>query len=333
MSSAKLRILVTAIAIAALAFAALTLVARVRPISSLFGVVVAAASPYAPIMALVGLILSAMTRRTGLTIIAVLVLTVTGAIQIPRYSFTRPAVNQFVDVQVLSSNLRKGQADPAEFVKLAKDSADVLAVSELTPEAVELLSQAGIDKAFPYSVLIPAADAGGIGLWSRYPLDAVSPGKRPSFTIVAARIHVPGVLIDPLIASVHVFSPVASQRNTVDGWEASIADAKAVLDEFGTVAGEAAVIVAGDFNTTSDTQQYRNLLTNGYRDAADQAGAGFVPTFPSDSWLPPALEIDHVLTRGATSTSMRAVTVAGSDHRALQVTVRVPAIPQPLSAS
>jgi endonuclease/exonuclease/phosphatase (EEP) superfamily protein YafD len=216
-------------------------------------------------------------------------------------------------------------------VLLAKESADVVTVSELTPEAVERFSQAGIDEAFPYSVLIPAADAGGIGLWSRYPLDAVSPGKRRSFTIVAARIHVPGVRVEPLVASVHVFSPVASQSDTVDGWETSIAGAKAVLDAFAAVAGEGAVVVAGDFNSTSDMRQFRDLLTNGYHNAADQTGAGFVPTFPADSWLPPALEIDHILTRGATAMSLTALTITGSDHRALLATIHIPTIPQPVN--
>jgi endonuclease/exonuclease/phosphatase (EEP) superfamily protein YafD len=102
-----------------------------------------------------------------------------------------------------------------------------------------------------------------------------------------------------------------------------------VLEDFASVAGQAGMIIAGDFNSTPDMQQFRDLLTNGYRDAADQTGAGFVPTFPSDSWLPPALEIDHVLTRGATATSLTAVTIAGSDHRGLLTTVRIPRIPQP----
>ena len=187
---------------------------------------------------------------------------------------------------------------------------------------------AGIDEVFPYSVLIPGPDAGGIGLWSRFPVDAVSPGARRSFAIVAARVRVPGVRAEPLVASVHVFSPVASQKDTVAGWESSIGGVRAVLDDFAAAAGDGTVIVAGDFNSTSDMRQFRNLLTNGYHNAADQTGAGFVPTFPADSWLPPALEIDHVLTRGATATSLTALTVPGSDHRALLTTVHIPKIPQ-----
>jgi len=64
--------------------------------------------------------------------------------------------------------------------------------------------------------------------------------------------------------------------------------------------------------------------TEGYRDAVEQTGSGFAPTFPSDAWYPPLLTIDHVLIRNAAARSVRAVDVAGADHRALLVTVRVP---------
>ncbi|WP_431237384.1 endonuclease/exonuclease/phosphatase family protein [Mycolicibacterium aichiense] len=156
----------------------------------------------------------------------------------------------------------------------------------------------------------------------------VSPGTHRRFNIAAARIHVPGVHCI-LVASVHVASPVSYQRDYIGGWQTSINDAKEVLEELASTAGHAAaVIIAGDFNSTPNMQQYRDLLTNGYRDPADQTGAGFVPTFPADSWLPPALAIDHVLTRAATATSLSAVTVAGSDHRALLTTVQIPKVPQ-----
>ena len=71
------------------------------------------------------------------------------------------------------------------------------------------------------------------------------------------------------------------------------------MDDFADAAGPAAVIVAGDFNSTPDMRQFRDLLTNGYRDAVEQTGAGFAPTFPSRTWHPPLITIDHVLTRQA----------------------------------
>ena len=325
--SGRARVVFTALAVAAVLAAAVTLVVRARPISNLLGLVLSLGSPYAPFIALAGLMLSALARRTVLTIVAVLVLTATAALQIPRFHFARPEISQFAEVRVLSSNLRKGQADPLSYLALAREKADVITVSELTREAAQAFSHAGLSDTFPYSVLIPAPDAGGIGLWSRYPLDAVSPGVHRNFSIAAARLQIPGVELAPLVTSVHVSSPISYRRDFVDGWQSSIADTKAVLDDFARVAGDAAVIVAGDFNSTPDMQQFRNLLTNGYRDSADQTGAGFLPTFPADSWLPPALEIDHILTRGATATSLTGVTIAGSDHRALLATVQIPRAP------
>jgi len=145
--------------------------------------------------------------------------------------------------------------------------------------------------------------------------------------ITAARLRVPGVGRDPLVASVHIMSPVADETNTVDDWRSGIAATEAVLDDFADTAGQAAVIIAGDFNTTPDMRQFRDLLTNGYRDAVEQTGAGFVPTFPADSWLPPVLAIDHVLTRDCRVTAVRAMEIAGSDHRALLATVQLPRTP------
>ena len=327
--SGRPRVLLTTLAVAALAFAVATLVMRAWPVSNVFALVAAIGSPYAPFVALAGLALAALSRRILLSIIAVLVVTATAVFLVPQYYFGRPTeVNQYADIRVLSSNLRKGRADASSFVGLATESADVITASELTPEEVERFSQAGIEEVFPYSVLVPAPDAGGIGLWSRFPLTTVTPGKRPrNMAITAARLRVPGVGLDPLVASVHVTSPVANETNTVDDWRSGIAATEAVLDGFAAAAGPAAVIIAGDFNSTPDMRQFRDLLTNGYRDAVEQTGAGFVPTFLADSWLPPVLAIDHVLTRGCRATAVQAMEIAGSDHRALLATVQVPRAP------
>lgn len=131
------------------------------------------------------------------------------AVQVRWYYFGHPEeVGLHAEVRVLSSNLRKGRADPAFFVGLGRGNADVLTVSELTSEEAKRFSRAGIDEAFPYSVLEPAAGAGGIGLWSRFPLVAVADKARYT-ALVAARLQVPGVRFDPLVASVHIIDPIA----------------------------------------------------------------------------------------------------------------------------
>ena len=44
------------------------------------------------------------------------------------------------------------------------------------------------------------------------------------------------------------------------------------------------VLIGGDFNATPDAAQFRTIVAQGYADAADQAGAGFTPTWPADRW-------------------------------------------------
>jgi endonuclease/exonuclease/phosphatase (EEP) superfamily protein YafD len=96
------------------------------------------------------------------------------------------------------------------------------------------------------------------------------------------------------------------------------------LSEVSEQAGADCVIVAGDLNSTTDMRPFRALLRNGYRDAAEQSGAGFKPTFPASWRLPPFMAIDHVLTRNCTATSLRTLELPGSDHRGLVVTVAIP---------
>jgi endonuclease/exonuclease/phosphatase (EEP) superfamily protein YafD len=319
---------VTALATAALAYAAITIVVRGRSLSHLLALIVAVGSPYVTLVALTSLALLALYRRRLLSLLAVVVVTATFAVQVPWYYFGHPTVvGQHAQIRVLSSNLRKGQADPSSFIGLAKGSADIVTVSELTPDAVERFSAAGIDEAFPYSLLIPAAGAGGIGMWSRFPLTEVVLPKHRNTGIAAARLRVPGVRSDPLLASVHIMSPVASDTNSFGDWRFGIAATHAEMSHFADTAGAGAVIIAGDFNSTPDMRQFRDLLTNGYRDAVDQTGAGFAPTFPSNEWFPPVITIDHVLTRNAAAASINTVTLPGSDHRSLLATVRVPLDP------
>ena len=193
------------------------------------------------------------------------------------------------------ANINRGQADAASFMAVAERNADVITVAELTPEAVVRFAEADINDMFRHSHLIPAPDAGGIGIWSRYPLRVLSAPRHRGTLLPAAQVQVPGVRFDPVVASVHVRSPVADRHNTIDRWRNEMAGAKTQLDNLAKAAGPGVVIVGGDYNSTPDARQFRELLTDGYRDAVEQAGAGFAPTFPSATWYPPVLTIDHVL--------------------------------------
>ncbi|WP_307787690.1 endonuclease/exonuclease/phosphatase family protein [Mycolicibacterium sp. S2-37] len=285
-------------------------------------------APFAVLSALTGLLLSAATRRIILSLVAALVLLGLLAVQIPWYYSGHPTgVGEHIEVRVLASNLRKGQADPASFVALATDHADVITVSELTPEIVQRFSRAGLQQTFPHSVLDPRPGAGGIGLFSRYPfVTGASPGI-PNISAAAAELDVPGVRFNPILASVHVISPLAGDTDAFTQWRDGITATKAHLAQLTQAAEPGAVIVGGDFNSTPDMRQFRDLLTDGYRDAVQQLGSGLSPTFPANRWMPPLITIDHILTRNAAASSVKTITIPGSDHRALLATVRVPLDP------
>ncbi len=320
------RALLTAVTVLALAFVAVALVARTQPVSSIPRLIIAVGSAFVPLAALVGLVLAIVGRRRILAIVAVFLLTATLAIQAKWYVVGNPTnlAGPVAELRVLSSNLRYGRAEPTGFVRLAKDNADVITVAELTPEAIECFNRAGMEETFPHSQLIPAPGGGGIGIWSRYPLTEVTAPRRRGVQMPAARIEVPGAEFKPLIASVHVSSPVSGDTNNVEVWSNGMAGAKAQLDNFAREAGPAAVIIGGDYNSTPEMRQFRELLTNGYRDAVEQLGAGFAPTYPADFFIPPLITIDHILTRNAAAKSIKTLTVDGSDHRALLATIAVP---------
>lgn len=327
-SSGWVRAVTTVTAALLLAFSAVALVFRAQPVSSIPRLVLSVGATFVPLIAMVGLIMAVLSRRFLLAVAGVFLVTATLAIQVSWYYGGRPPqIGEHREIRVLASNLRYGRADAPTFVGLAKESADVVTVAELTPEAVERFSRAGIDETFPYSFLDPRPGAGGIGVWSRYPTTPVAAPRRRNVKMPAVRIEVPGVQYDPLVASVHVMSPVAGDENTVDDWRYGMAGAKAQLDNFAREAGPAAVIIGGDYNSTPDMRQFRDLLTNGYQDAVQQTGSGFAPTFRSDVPVPPVITIDHILTRNAAASSVKTITIEGSDHRALLATIKVPLDP------
>ena len=322
------RILAAATALITLAFPAIALLARAQPVTTIPRLILSVGSTFVPVLALLGLVLAALSRRILLTLIAVFLVTATLAIQVSWYYLGRASeTNAHKDIRVLSSNLRYGRADAASFVGLAKASTDVITVAELTPDAVARFTEAGIGDTFPYSVLIPAPGPGGIGLWSRYPLIPLSASRHRGVQMPAARLQIPGVAHDPVLASAHIMSQVSDRVNTVEDWRDGMAGAKAQLDNFAAAAGPGAVIVGGDYNSTPDMRQFRDLLTDGYHDAVEQTGSGFAPTFPADTRFPPVITIDHVLTRNAVASSVMTIEMPGSDHLALLATVRVPLAP------
>ena len=216
-------------------------------------------------------------------------------------------------LRVMSSNQYLGKADVDSVVRLVRDSqVDVLNLLELTPREVTEFESAGLFDLLPYRVLKPVRGANGSGIASRYPLSELSlvgPGEmeQPS-----ARIVVGATPVD--IVAVHTVAPVASASL----WKHDMARLPRP-DAQGPVR-----VLAGDFNATLDHAALRDLLDAGYTDAADNRGAGFVPTWPS-GLLPPPVTIDHVLVDPRVAVDgYRVLDVPDSDHNAAFAELTLP---------
>jgi endonuclease/exonuclease/phosphatase (EEP) superfamily protein YafD len=314
-------VLKMAIGLVALAIACWALASRYLPVNNDVVMFSAALSPYLMLCGPVAVVLLVLAGRWIFAIVALAVTVAALAVTVPLYLRSDVAHTEGVAVRVITANLRVGRADPGQLVRSAEAQADVLAFQELTPREVDHLSAAGLDAIFPYRWLDPRRGASGVGLWSRFPMYATRRIDGYSMAFVSARIRVPGSSIDPSVLVAHLPGP---WPQPIDDWRRDIDRLPATLDQVAEGAGGGAVVVAGDLNSTMDMRPFRSLLRNGYRDAAEQSGAGIKPTFPADWRLPPFIAIDHVLTRGCTATSLRTIEIPGSDHRGLVATVTIP---------
>ena len=278
-----------------------------------------AATPYvlivAPLLALVLMLIARQWIGVGA---AVVLLLLGGSTQLWLYTSDDPPAHAVL-IHVMTANLRLGEADAADLVaSVRRHAVDVLMVEELTLGEQDALHAAGLDDVLRHHSSDPEGAGYGTGLWSRFPMQDVHQVTQFTFRFVTARLIVPGVARPVQTVALHASGPVPDATS----WNQ---DMRGFAKYLPTLAGDRPMIVDGDFNATPDTVQFRDILDTGFRDAADQAGAGYTRTFPANRSFPPLIAIDHVLTHGGpVATDVRTITVKRSDHRALLATVAVP---------
>jgi endonuclease/exonuclease/phosphatase (EEP) superfamily protein YafD len=281
----------------------------------------AAASPYLLLCAPVAAVLLLWRRRWVLASSAVGLTVATVAIQLPMYVGPDAIRDSGVEVRVMTANIYMGMADAGHLVRSARDHADVIGIQELTPSAVDRLSAAGLNSSFPYRYLEARGASAGVGMWSRYPIQAPRRIVGYDMAFLSAQVRIPGVSTSPTFVVAHIPGP---WPYPIDNWRRDLDRLPTTLRRIGEHADRGSVIVAADVNSTADMRPFRALLHDGYRDAAEQSGAGIKPTFPADARLPPLVAIDHIFTRDCAATSVHTVAIPGSDHRGLVATVVVP---------
>jgi endonuclease/exonuclease/phosphatase family metal-dependent hydrolase len=213
-------------------------------------------------------------------------------------------------VTVMSSNLLVGGADMDAVLAVARERhVDLIALQETTPAALARLDAAGVAETFPHR----AGSPDGTMVLARQPLtDAVAiDGVKDSWAMTWHGLR---------IFAVHPAYP-----RLPAAWHSQLT----------AIAARARVehpdLMLGDFNATVDHRPFRTILDAGFRDAAEQSGAGWQPTWPVRGTarpfgvpLPPSVAIDHVLVgRGLVATSTETTVVGGTDHKSLVATVVV----------
>ncbi|MEV0297562.1 endonuclease/exonuclease/phosphatase family protein [Nocardia sp. NPDC050710] len=219
-------------------------------------------------------------------------------------------------VTAMQANLLFDGADPGALVDevRARDIA-VLTVNELTPAAVEELGRAGLDQLLPHRYLSPGRTATGTGIWSSYPLSETVEYDGFVLNQISATATIPGA--GPV--TVYAFHPVPPVYGT-RVWADELSRLREILER--SPSGRPA-IVGGDFNATYDHAQYRAMLSGRFGDAAEQAGAGHLVTYPTDKRWPPLVGIDHILVASGHTVSVETVGLPGADHRALVAQLRL----------
>lgn len=211
-------------------------------------------------------------------------------------------------IHAMTVNLRYGLADPKQVVAEVRErKVDVLALTELTPEIVTALEADGLRTLLPHSVLDAGERAHGSGLYSRWPLT-----RGPDWE---GGVHKwPGAVarIDGRDVAIRVAHPFRISKTNSDLYRRDYRLLKARMDR---LAAESPALVLGDFNASRDQSAFRRLLGDRWRDASEYAGSGFSPTWNLELWLPPAIQLDHILmTRQFGAHSTATFDVPGTDH-------------------
>lgn len=299
-----------------LAVAVVGLVAHFRPPGRSWELGLSAFSPYLMLAAPVAAVLFGVARQ-WLVLALVLVVVVACAGTQRRLYFAAPAPAGAARLVTMTCNLRLGQASPAAVVRAVRDHrVDLLTLQELTGPEQDRLEQAGLDDVLPYHAAHADQSAAGTGMWSRYPLSSVDRRTGFAFALVTAKVAVPRVDAPVTVVTLHMAGPVPNSTR----WQRDI---RRLPDLLRDLSADGPAVIGGDFNATPDIAQFRALLVDGYADGAEQAGAGRTRTYPADTWYPPLIAIDHVLTRHAVATRTETLPIAGSDHRALLTSVAI----------
>lgn len=193
---------------------------------------------------------------------------------------------------------------------LAARDLDMIVFSEFTAEHQQALVAHPLSAEFPHREDRDGLQAGGVAVWSRYPLRPDAPPETVNYSIDLIAMTPDGPV---RVLAVHPPTPIFNFA----GWRRDMA-------LIGDVAsgGDSPTLVIGDFNASYWHPVFRQLLRRGLTDAHMANGEGWSTSWPTDEFVPPFVRLDHALTgNGLVSTDVDDFRVPGSDHTGFVVTV------------
>lgn len=284
--------------------------------------------PLALIPTIICLAIALLSRRRLLLVVCVLALAINGwwhagyfagrarVSSVAEYTVSTSAATDDSYARVMTVNTLNGAASAKQIVEVCRaEHVEVLCLQELTNGMVADLTAAGIDELLPYHVVSEGASAisngGRNGIWTATPQDNVSRNLLPIETssMPAADIVIGSITVR--IVSVHPNSPVRGAEGLWDKGLSVIGS----LSDYGH-----GYLIMGDFNSTWDHARFRTLLGTRFADASQASGEGFHMTYPSNKIVPSLIEIDHIIyarDSGITVSSLKALEITGTDHKAL----------------
>ncbi|MBX2886448.1 MAG: endonuclease/exonuclease/phosphatase family protein [Granulosicoccus sp.] len=193
---------------------------------------------------------------------------------------------------------------------ITRHEPDSVLILELTPPLADHLAAQLTD--YPYFFGQPVMRAAGIGVFSRHPMQhtellALGHQFTPAVHIEQTLPPTSGSQHSTLtLIGIHPWAPIAPEMHQLRTIQ---------LRELGSAVKDIhqPLVVAGDFNITPWSKDFRSLLTVGQL-ADSRVGFGIQGTWPSCLPLL-SIPIDHILTSpGLSVKDRRVVRIEGSDH-------------------
>lgn len=216
-------------------------------------------------------------------------------------------------LRVLSSNLLYGRADPDSAAAAIRSAdADVVVLLEVSERFLQAPAVAAALASYPHRVG-RAASAG---------VQNAAPTMVLSRTPLAEMAQVPSgfdqYVVRVSVGSTPVTLVAAHPLNMVGGGARWEREGLILRDAVRPYLGDP-LVIAGDLNAVPEHLTLRRLFDEGLTLAAQEAGAGWQPTFAGELHdVPPLIAIDHVLVNErVTATSYRTIRVKGTDHHAV----------------